>query len=259
MIERSRRSKNGTKLLVQFTDEELALFGAEHPVVDAPYLSGLDEAQRQLAVQVAYRSLCSHGAVAVNGGTGMELPESVVTMLQVRSSAKVALLISKSTGDIGVLRYHHFGADVVVIEDVTDDGAHQFRLISHDELPDEIDAFCAVDGAADGHGASLTLTADSFASGRLARDLWGEGVAQFDATVWRATSDGSDGQLLLGFLLGTSGSWSSRRVLAPLEGGEQLVQVEPVQARQVGDLIIKELLSEEGTDLIPDEWHLMRT
>lgn len=245
-------------LLVRFTDEELMLFSADHPVVDAPYLSGLDEAQRRLAAQIAYRSLCAHGVVAVDGGKGMELPESVVTMLQVRSSARSALLISKATAEVGVLRYHHLGSDVVVIEDVTDDGIHDFRLIEPEKLPDEVDAFCTVEGAADGNGEPVTLTVASFAAGDLAQDLWGKGVAQFDATVWRAVPDPARHQVLLGVLLGTVGSWSSRRLLVPREGGDRLIEMQPAQAAGVGDYILRELLGAEGGGATSEEWHLMR-
>lgn len=251
--------KRLASLLVRFTDEELLLFDAVHPVVDAPYLSGLDDKQRHLAVQIAYRSLCSHGAIAVDGGTGMELPETVVTMLQVRASATSTLLISKTTPGVGVLRYHHLGAEVVVIEDVTDDGMHEFRLIDPDTLSEEVDAFCTVEGAADGRGEPVTLTVASFAAGELARDLWGEGVAQFDATVWRAVPDDTREQLLLGILLGTVGSWSSRRVLVPEESADRLIELHPAGALQVGDYILRELLGVEGSDAESDAWHLMRT
>lgn len=246
-------------LLVRFTDEELLLLSADHPIVDAPYLSGLDEAQRRLAAQVAYRSLCAHGAVAVDGGKGMELPESVVTMLQVRGSARSALLISKATAEVGVLRYHHLGTDMVVIEDVTDDGIHEFRLVEAERLPDEVDAFCTVHGVADGHGEPVSLTVASFTAGDLAQELWGDGVAQFDATVWRAVPDPSREQLLLGVLLGTDGSWSSRRSLVSQEEGDRIIEMRPTEAAGVGDYILGELLGVEGEGVQSDEWHLMRT
>lgn len=246
-------------MLVRFTDEELLLFDAVHPVVDAPYLSGLDEEQRRLAARIAYRSLCSHGAIAVDGGAGMELPETVVRMLQVRGSARSTLLISKTTPDVGLLRYHHFSADTVVIEDVTDDGIHEFRLIEPEMLADEVDAFCTIDGAADGRGEPVTLTVSSFAAGELARDLWGDGVAQFDATVWRAAREPAREQVLVGILLGTTGSWSSRRVLVPEESADRLIELHPVEAVHVGDRILRELFSAEGNDVQSDEWHLMRT
>jgi hypothetical protein len=246
-------------LLVRFTDEELLLFSADHPIVDAPYLSGFDDAQRRQAAQVAYRSLCARGAISVDNGHGMELPESVVTMLQVRGSARSALLISKATAEVGLLRYHHLGKDLVVIEDVTDDGMHEFRLVEPDRLPDEVDAFCAVDGAADGHGDPVSLTVASFAAGDLARDLWGDGVAQFDATVWRATPDPARDQVLIGVLLGTDGSWSSRRSLVPQEDSGRIIEMRPTKAAEVGDYILRELLSTEGEGVKSDEWHLMRT
>lgn len=247
------------KPLVQFTDEELLLFGAEHPIVDAPYLGRLDDSHRQVAIEVALRSLCSHGAVAVNGGTGMELPESVVTMLQVRSCARSALVINKSVADVGVLRYHHFGEQQVVIEDVTDAGAHQFRLVEPADVPDEIDAFCTIEGAADGHGDSVSLSAETIESGQLSPELWGEGVAQLQATVWRADPGASRGLLVLGFLLGTAGSWSSRRVIDPLdENHAEAVVLAPVNVADIGERMVDELLGPAVEGSTGDGWHLMR-
>ncbi|GAB3496060.1 hypothetical protein [Flexivirga lutea] len=249
--------RRATQPLVRFTDEELALFGAEHPVVDMPYLGGLDERERQLALQVAYRSLCSHGAVAVDGGSGMELPEDVVTMLQVRECSTATLLISKATADLGVLRYHHLGTEVVVLEDVSDGGAHEFRLISPDALPGEVHAFCTIDGARDGEGAPVTISSTALQAGGLAPELWGEGIAQLDATVWRATVDRPGEQVLLGFLLGTGGSWSHRRTAMPDEDPARQLQLQPARVSSVGARIMREFLG-EGQIPASDEWHLMR-
>lgn len=243
----------------QFTDEELLLFGAEHPIVDAPYLSRLDDTHRQVAIEVAFRSLCSHGAVAVNDGTGMELPESVVTMLQIRSCATAALVINKSIADVGVLRYHHFGADQILLEDVTDAGAHQFRLVEPADLQAEIEAFCTVAGAADGHGGPVPLSADSVESGQLTSDLWGEGIAQLQATLWRADHGEGDGLLVLGFLLGTAGSWSSRRLVDPLRShGDEEVVLDPVRVVDIGERMLVDLLGAGAEGTATDEWHLMR-
>lgn len=243
--------------LIQFTDEELLLFGAEHPIVDAPYLSRLDATHRKVALEVALRSLCAHGAVVVNDGAGMELPQSVVTMLQVRSCAKSTLVINKSDAESSVLRYHHFDTDHVLVEDVTDVGAHQFHFIDHADVATEIEAFCMVDGAADGEGEPVKLAADRFDSGELSPELWGDGVAQMNATVWRADG-GGPALLVLGFLLGSAGSWSSSRVVNPLESDDRLVEVRPVKVKEIGRHIFDALLGSEVEGPVPDEWHLMR-
>lgn len=240
--------------LVQFTDEELLLLGAEHPVVDTPYLSSLEPEQRQLAAQVAYRSLCSHGAIAVDGGAGMELPESFVTMLQLRSGATSILVVSKATIDAGIMRYHHLGGDTVVLEDVSDAGAHEFRLIPRADLAESLRSFCCVEGAADGSGDVVRFTEASFNSGDCAADVWGEGVAQFDATVWRAARGGGDAIPVLGFLLGTSGSWRVHRLLS-VEDEPATVELCPIGADDVADTILVALLGGEGDGV---GWHLMK-
>jgi hypothetical protein len=225
---------------VRFTDEELMLLSAGHPLVDTPYLSTLDEAQRTVATEVAYRSLCSHGAVAINGGAGMELPETVVTVLQMRASARQILLVSKSTADVEVLRYHHFGSDSVVLEDVSDDGIHDFRVIREDDLHPELEAFCTVVGSVDARGEPITLTEGSFRPRESVSDVWGEGVAQFDATIWRAGAADPGNPLVIGFVLGTTGSWCSQRSLQSESGSG--VELLPIAASQVSDVIVRELL-----------------
>ena len=241
--------------LVQFTDEELLLLGAQHPVVDSPYLNTLPPQQRELAAQVAYRSLCSHGAVAVDGGAGMELPESYVTLLQLRAAADSALVVSKATPERGVMRYHHLGGDTVVLEDVSDAGAHEFRLIPRTSVAESLRLFCHVDGAADGHGGPVTLTQASFVDGEAATELWGTGLAQFDATVWRRRPDTAEPAPLLGFLLGSRGSWGVQRGQAI--GDAATVRLTPLPADAVGDTILTGLLDGEGSAPAPPECHLM--
>lgn len=243
--------------LVQFTDEELLLLGADHPVVDTPYLSSLQPAQRALAAQVAYRSLCSHGAVAVDGGAGMELPESYVTMLRLRAAATSVLVVSKATVDAGIMRYHHLGDDTVVLEDVSDAGAHEFRLVDHRNLVDALRSFCTVDGAADGAGEPVLLRERSFAGGDSAAELWGDGVAQFDATVWRAAASSHRPAPVLGFLLGSSASWHVHRVAGPGQD-DGTVELTPIRATDVAEAIARTLLIEEDTEEPPHGWHLMR-
>ncbi|RNI23278.1 hypothetical protein EFY87_07585 [Flexivirga caeni] len=245
--------------LVQFTDEELLLLGAEHPVVDAPYLNTLQPAERALAARVAYRSLCSHGAIAVDDGSGLELPESHVTMLQLRAAATTVLVVSRATMCDGVMRYHHLGADRMVVEDVSDAGAHEFRLVPQHALAATLRQFCAVDGAADGHGPPVTVTEAGFATGDAAAELWGEGLAQFDATVWRADPSHTAPAPVLGYLLGTGGSWRVDR--DGLAGGAAAtVRLTAVGAAEVADSILHTLLTDpagastvgEGAEAQPD-------
>lgn len=213
------------------------LLGATHPLVGSPYLSTLDEQQRAIAARVAYRSLCAHGAVSINGG---ELPDALVTVLEVRENARQVLLVSKSTADVGVLRYYHFGPGEVVIEDVSDDGIHDFTVIREDEVLPELEAFCTVAGSADTPGEPATLAPGSFRVAQSAAR--GAGIARLDATVWRADSADPGNPPVLGFLLGTAGSWCSQRALQADPRPDAATELRPIAASQVGELIARELL-----------------
>ena len=51
---------------LRLTDEELVLLGAEHPAVELPFLAGLKESERSVAIAVAYRSLDGHLTAAID-------------------------------------------------------------------------------------------------------------------------------------------------------------------------------------------------
>ena len=225
------------------------LLGATHPLVDSPYLSTLDEGQRAIAARVAYRSLCAHGAVSINGG---ELPDALVTVLEVRESARQVLLVSKSTADVGVLRYHHFGTSEVVIEDVSDDGIHDFHVMTEADVLPELEAFCRVAPSVDAPGGSLSLAGHVASPGELSAGesgdglASGDGIARLDATVWRAAAADPGNPKVLHFLLGTAGSWCSRGSLESDVGSG--TELRPIAASEVCEVIERELLDDAGED-----------
>ncbi|WP_246242445.1 hypothetical protein [Flexivirga aerilata] len=220
--------------LVRLTDEELVLMGASHPAVAAPFLDGLDPAGRQVATQVAYRSLCAHGLEPTADGTALVVPEGVVSMMQVRAAARAVLFVSRTTPDGQLVRYHHVGDQIVVLEDVAGDGVHDFALVDHDGLSAALREFVAADGAADGAGPPVVITADALAAGEIDEAPWGEVVAQLDVTVWRPHTCDDDGPpVLLGFLLGRRGSWCSRNVA----GDKAPIELHPVRPAEVAGAI----------------------
>lgn len=252
----------GTTEQVTFTDEELLLLGAEHPVVDMPYLGTLDARGRQVAVQVAHRSLCCHGAVPVDHGPGVEVPESIVTLLRARTTAEAILIVGRATPTEGVLRYHHLGPHEVVVEDVTDAGTHTFRWIDRSEVAAELSDFCATGGAVAGCGDPLTVTEAEFVAGEPADRLWGDGIVQFHATVWRpgpSLEDDESGASVAGaavvFVLGSRGSWQGRRGGTPQVPN---IDLQPIEPSTVAATILRELLPDTQPVESADEWPLMR-
>ncbi|WP_265447498.1 hypothetical protein [Flexivirga meconopsidis] len=218
--------------LVRLTDEELVLMGATHPAVAAPFLDGLDPAGRQLAAQVAYRSLCAHGLEPTADGAALVVPDGVVSMMQVRAAAGEVLFVSRTTSHGQVVRYHHFGDQIVVLEDVAADGVHDFALVDRARLTDALRTFVSADGAIDGTGEPVVIAPDDLSAGRVDDARWGEIVVHLDATVWRADPRaGTDPPVLLGFLLGTAGSWCSRNVM----GDPAPVELHPVRVSEVVD------------------------
>lgn len=230
---------------VRFTDEELLLLGAEHPVVDMPFVCTLDAEGRQLAAQVAYRSLCCHGAVPAGHGSGLEVPEAVVDLLRARATAATVLVVGRATPTAGVLRYHHVGSHGVVVEDVTDDGTHAFRQFEHGDLAADLRDFCATRGVVEGRGEPIALTEEAFVAGEHGGRLWGEGIAQFNATVWRCgpSAEGEPDAVRSGasivFVLGTRGSWWGHR--GDTADGPA-VELTPIAPSSVSSVILRELL-----------------
>ncbi|TWE12245.1 hypothetical protein [Rudaeicoccus suwonensis] len=221
--------------LVRLTDEELLLMNAAHPAVATPYLDGLDAGEQRTAVDVAFRALRAHGLQTSTDGAGLVLPEEVVSMLQVRESATTIVFVSKVTRGGQIVRYHHLGTDTMVVEDVDEQGVHDFSVLRADDLTASLNAWLASEGAVDGQGGTIAVGVAA-AAGDLAdaQDPWGEVVAQIDATVWRSSRETScpPGELI-GFVLGTRGSWMSRTRV----GRSVPVQLEPVRVTQVAEHI----------------------
>ena len=211
--------------LLRLTDEELLVMNALHPAVTTPYLDEVPQEQHRLVAQTAYRSLRAHGVERTDDGAGLVLPEAVVSMLQVRAAAGQVLVISHSRPSGVGVRYHHIGAEIVVLEDVSTDGDHDFALVDRAGLRAGIGEFVAdllADPApstvslapprpVDGSGPPVCLSPAALAEGAVDESRWGQVLLQLDTTCWSATCE--DPPTLLGFLLGSAGTWCSRNVV----------------------------------------------
>lgn len=119
--------------LFRLTDEELALLGAADDV-DTPYLDRLDAAQRRVAVDVAYRSLCAHGVCEAQGG-GLLVPDELVQLLQVRSSPERRYRVELRMDGSRSLRHLYEAGGTTVCEDVFIDGVHEFDVLPATRTP----------------------------------------------------------------------------------------------------------------------------
>lgn len=122
-----------TAPLFRLTDEELELLGAADDV-DTPYLERLDAAQRRVAVDVAYRSLCAHGVCEAQGG-GLLVPDELIQLLQVRSSPERRYRVELRVDGDRSLRYLYEAGGTSVCEDISIDGLHDFDVLAADRTP----------------------------------------------------------------------------------------------------------------------------
>lgn len=113
--------------MFRLTDEELALLGAADNV-DTPYLDRLDTAQRRVAVDVAYRSLCAHGVCEAQGG-GLLVPDELVQLLQVRSNPERRYRIELRVDGTRSRRHLYEAGGTAVCEDISTDGLHDFDVL----------------------------------------------------------------------------------------------------------------------------------
>lgn len=126
-------SQSPSAPLFRLTDEELALLGAADDV-DTPYLDRLDAAQRGVAVDVAYRSLCAHGVCEAQGG-GLLVPDELVQLLQVRSSPERHYRVELRVDGVRALRHLYEAGGTAVCEDICVDGLHDFDVLPAARTP----------------------------------------------------------------------------------------------------------------------------
>ncbi|XAS75811.1 hypothetical protein V3G39_14310 [Dermatophilaceae bacterium Sec6.4] len=113
--------------LFRLTDEELDLLSAAAEV-DTPYLDRLDANGREVAVNVAYRSLCAHGVCEAQGG-GLLVPDELVQLLQVRSGCERRYRVELHIDGSRSVRHVYEAGGTAVCEDISSDGLHDFDVV----------------------------------------------------------------------------------------------------------------------------------
>ena len=122
------------------TDEELSLLTYGPGAVVTPYFSTVAARDTELAQRTAYRSLVARGIVDPTGTPGdgpvrLLLREDVMTLVTLRQSATTLVAVARTMTDSQDFWYAHVVEDLVVLEEVSDDGLHRFALAFTRDLP----------------------------------------------------------------------------------------------------------------------------
>ncbi|YAL82273.1 hypothetical protein ACMYYO_10060 [Dermacoccaceae bacterium W4C1] len=228
------------------SDEELVFLDAEHPMVQLPHHDSLEPAQRAMYVHAAGRGLRTRGYQALASGEGMHIPEHIADLLDVRSGCDQLLLVQVLHTDPEQgpqLNEHYFFVvqDVLLVEDVTVEGVHDFWVAAVADLPAIMQARVPLSQAQDGRGDPFALDLAAVAAGeddRLSTAL-GQVLCQVDVARWNP--EGPPDTTVLAVLLGARGSLAGRqRVDAPGP-----VTFTPIGVGAVGECVAAVLDGEE--------------
>lgn len=218
---------------LRLTDEELVLLGGEHPVVELPFLAGLDVDQRSLAVTVAYRALFARGAVAADGS--IEVPEHILDLLSGRSGEHEVLAMTGTDlrTEVWTARYLHRLDELWLVEDVGADGVHEFAAIQQDGVQQAVREWVEPLNPIAAHGDPVPVS-------RLA-EPWGQVRFRLDITL---VVPAAERGRLVGVLGGERGTWLTD--VDPSTPGE--IELEPTDLRR----IVSRVLSLIPPDAISD-------
>lgn len=233
--------------LARLTDEELVLLAVEHPVVVLPDYERLAPAAREVAVRTAHRSLLARGAPTSADPDLLAVPQEVSDLLDIRGGAPWVLVIRRAEHvvvdgverPVQTERYAHLVDDLVLLEDVSADGVHDFFVLDDHALATELQDFLTHDDIRDGSPRSITFDLPAIAQGRGDVDLTqlGRLKVEVDATLWRRGPQPAP--ILLGLLLGVDGCWVTRNTY----GAAGPLELQPVLVRDLGATVV-ELLHE---------------
>lgn len=242
----SRAASAGTEadavFLDRLSDEELVLLDAEHPLVRLPHHEGLGDAERAHAVVGAMRGLRARGHETDQDRRTIALPQHLGDLLDLRTSAPCVLMIQTLLADPAAHHHgtvcQHYGFVVdgfVLLEDVSQDGLHDFWAVDLSQLAAEIQARVPVaTGAQDGAGRPVEVDLMAVAAGesQVSVDCVGRPLAQVDSTVWRAPA--TPEPPLQAIVLGDRGSYVSVATV----GAQGPVTLTPIAVSGVGEQVV---------------------
>lgn len=201
------------------TDEELSLLTSGPGAVVTPYFSDLAAADIELVQRTAYRSLVARGIVEQGvepepGPTRLSVREDVLTLMTLRQAATTLVAVARTLVDAQDFWYAHVVEELVVLEEVSQDGLHRFALGYSADLPVLLADAALHPDAVDGRGETVSIDAmpDEQAP-TLLLEVLGQAHVRADVVVVTVDPSGSprpDQQRpeLTGVFSGPQGTWS---------------------------------------------------
>lgn len=215
------------------TDEELAILAGPESMVVTPFLSTVTAAEREAVLRTAYRGLLARGVVepptpearvAAVGQPTVELlvREDVRSLVTLRRGARLVVAVARTTVLGQDYWYAHVVDDVVLLEQLGEDGLHRFALARTADLPALLVGAAVHPECGDGTGEPVEMAGDAAEPPVEVAEALGAALVRADVVV-RSVDD--DGAAPLGLFTGPGGAWV---VEAPQGGGR--VTVRPVTA-----------------------------
>jgi hypothetical protein len=225
------------------TDEELAVLAGPGGLVVSPYLAGLPDAEREVALRTAYRGLLARGIVdpptpeALAAAVGeptveLQVREDVLSVVALRRGASATVCVARSTVLGQDYWYAHVVRDVVLVEQVTPDGRHRFALAPADALGDLLLDAAVHEGTTDGTGPEIEVADPDEPPTEVVEHL-GSALVRADVVV-RVPDDREPE--MLGLFTGPGGAW----VLSAQAGSGSPVTARPL-TRAALDAQVREL------------------
>lgn len=118
------------------TDAQLAVLSRPGTLPVTPAWSRLSPPEQELARDSARRSLVARGLLDPDAVGRDGVRRDVRSVLTLREAAGAAVAVLRTTASAGDHWYAHLVEDVVLLEQVGDDGVHRFALAAADALGD---------------------------------------------------------------------------------------------------------------------------
>lgn len=204
--------------LETFTDEELAVLAGPESMVVAPSLSAVPTAEREAVLRTAYRGLLARGVldpptpearVAAVGQPTVELMvrDDVRSLVMLRRGARLVVAVARTTVAGQDYWYAHVVDDVVLLEQVGEDGLHRFALARTADLPALLVGAAVHPECGDGSGEPIEVAGDVAEPPLAVAEALGSALVRADVVV-RSVAD--DGAAPLGLFTGPGGAWVLR-------------------------------------------------
>jgi hypothetical protein len=198
-----------------FTDEELAVLGGPESMVVTPVLSAVPAGERDAVLRTAYRGLLARGVLepptpearvdAVGQPTVEVLVrEDVRSLVTLRRGARLVVAVARTTVVGQDYWYAHVVDDVVLLEQLGEDGVHRFALARTTDLPALLVDAVVHPECGDGAGEPVEVPGDAAEPPLEVAEALGSALVRADVVV-RSVDD--DGAAPLGLFTGPGGAW----------------------------------------------------